>query len=502
MKISLIYPLLSKDRSSVDENKQFWPPLGLAYIAAMLTKNNHEVQIIDRDLIFRKQQLDFKKTDEVTLQQILAFDSDVVGFSATTPNMSDVKFLSSIIKKSRPKMQIVLGGPHATGEPVLTLESCPDVDIVVRGEGEETMIEIVEGKALSQVLGITYRTKEHKTVSNEDRPLIADINLIPMPARALLDMDFYTRPSRFTSRNLSLRTTDIFTARGCPYRCHYCAGPLMGRNKLRFHSPERVLAEVQELISTYHVEAIYFAEDMFLSNENRAKELLNLFIDNGINKKIIWMAQLSTKIVSMELLSLMKKAGCVHIEYGFESGSQRVLDLMNKRVTVEQNAKAARLTRKLGIRFQGNFIVGYPGETESDFKDTIAFIKRVKPSHTSVNMFMPLPGTHIYNKLKEEKRLFPGWDDIGNQDAPQLNYADMPPSRFEELYLKARLTVILPLNMWHFFVSNFSHPVRFIYIVFSQSSGLLIKVLRATKKLIKLRSNRLRIKLSEQFKEG
>lgn len=214
------------------------------------------------------------------------------------------------------------------------------------------------------------------------------------------------------------------------------------------------------------MEAVYFAEDMFLSNKERALKLLDLFVENSINKKIVWMAQLSTKAASADLLALMKKADCIHVEYGFESGSQRVLDLMNKKTTVEQNYMAAALTRKLAIRFQGNFIVGYPGETESDFRETIKFIKKVKPDQVLVNMFMPLPGTRIYNKLKAEGRLLPEWDDIGNQEASQLNYADMPSARFEEIYLKARFTVIIPLNLWHFMLSNLSHKV-FLYNFYS-----------------------------------
>jgi len=487
MRVSLVYPLLSNERSRIDENKQFWPPLGLAYIAAVLIQNNHEVQIIDRDLIFRKNQLSFNITNKMTIEKILSFDSEMVGFSATTPNISDVKLLSAIIKKQNSDIFTVLGGPHVTGEPGLTLKTCPDIDIAVRGEGEETMLELADKKSLEKVLGITYRVSLEKILSNEDRPLIENIDNIPLPARSILDMQFYTRPSRFTSRNLSLRTTHIFTARGCPYCCHYCAGPLMGRRKVRFHSPLYVLKEVKELIDVYHVEAIYFAEDMFLSDKKRAVELLKLFIENGINKKIAWMAQLRSKVVDTELLALMKKAGCVHVEYGFESGSQRILNLMNKKSTIDDNIRAAMLTRKGGLRFQGNFIVGYPGEKEEDFTDTIKFIKRIKPTHISVNMFMPLPGTYIYNKLKEDNRLLPGWDNIGNQDTPQYNYADMSPSKFEELYLKARLTVIIPLNLLHFTLDNLSNPVRFFYIVSTQSLGMLIKVWHAIKRLARLK---------------
>ena len=261
----------------------------------------------------------------------------------------------------------------------------------------------------------------------------------------------------------------------------------MGKNRLRFHSPERVLEEVKELMSKYNIEALYFAEDMFLSNKERAYKILEYFIDQAINKRIVWMAQLSTKMVNSQLLSLMKQAGCVHVEYGFESGSQRVLDLMNKKVTVAQNIYAADLSRKAKIRFQGNFIVGYPGETESDFNQTIQFIKKVRPHQVSVNMFMPLPGTFIYNQLKQQHKLLPGWDDIGNQDAPQVNYADMPAGRFEELYLNARLKLIIPMNLWNFLAANIRSPLRIIYVISTQSLGLLIKTVNVVRKLFTIK---------------
>src|SRR3989338_11153204 len=157
MRISLIYPLLSYERSRIDENKQFWPPLGIAYIASVLINNGHNVQIIDRDIIFRKEQFNFKKTNDVTMDNIFSFNSEIAGFSATTPNISDVKLLSTMIKRHRPDILTVLGGPHATGEPALSLEESPDIDIVVRGEGEETMLEIAGAKPLDSMPGITFR---------------------------------------------------------------------------------------------------------------------------------------------------------------------------------------------------------------------------------------------------------------------------------------------------------------------------------------------------------
>ncbi|HQQ07022.1 MAG TPA: radical SAM protein, partial [Candidatus Omnitrophota bacterium] len=205
----------------------------------------------------------------------------------------------------------------------------------------------------------------------------------------------------------------------------------------------------------------------------------NLFIGRGISKKIVWMAQVSTNVVDDELLSVMKKAGCVHVEYGFESGSQRILGLMNKSTSVEKNRKAALLTRRHGFRFQGNFIVGYPGETKDDFNKTIEFIKCVKPNNVSMNLFMPLPGTQIYRELKRENKLQMSWDDLGNPEAPQINYADMTGSEFEKLFFKAKLTVVLPLNLMYFLKDNIAHPVRLVYVLSTQFRSVFIRMFKA-----------------------
>lgn len=260
----------------------------------------------------------------------------------------------------------------------------------------------------------------------------------------------------------------------------------MGRRRLRYHSVERVVSEIKELIDKYSIEAVYFAEDMFLSDKKRSFELTDSFIQNGLHRKIVWMAQVSPNAVDDELLSRMKQAGCVHVEYGFESGSQRMLESMNKKTNVERNKSISFMTKRNGLRFQGNFIVGYPGETEEDFKKTISFIKQARPNNVSLNLFMPLPGTEIYNKLKKENKLLPEWDDLGNPEAPFINYADMPLGRFEELYFKAKLKVILPMNLYYFLRANFRHPLRVIYVISTQFKSVLSRAGKAFMALRKI----------------
>lgn len=483
MNICLIYPLLSKSRSLIDENKQYWPPLGLAYIAAFLRDKNHRVRIIDRDVLLRKNRFDFGKVDEATLKEVALWETDIIGISATTPNMGDVIHLSGLIKQHRPQVKIILGGPHATCEPDSTLLKCKDIDIIARGEGEFTMLDFANGLKLKDIKGISYRDKEN-IVHNPDRPLCPNLDDIPLPARDLLDMEFYTRPSRFIGRGLNFRTTSIFTARGCPYRCDFCAGYLLFPGKVRFHSPQRIIKEMEDLVNNYSIEAIYFADDMFLSSKDRVKDFLGQLKENKNLKGIKWIVQARANIIDEAILRSLKDAGCVGLEYGFESGSQRMLDIMVKGSTVEDNLRAALLTKKIGLRFTGFIIVGYPGEKESDFEKTVRFLGRVKPSVISLSLFYPLPGTAIYRKLISQKQKMPDWDRIGDPEAADINYADMDKVKFERLYFKTKLTLVLPNNLYYFIRDNLNHPLGLFIALITQFKGAIIKSLRAVRYLL------------------
>ncbi|MDD5421808.1 MAG: radical SAM protein [Candidatus Omnitrophica bacterium] len=491
MRITLIYPLLSRRRASVDENKQFWPPLGLAYLASVLEDAGHSVQIIDRDIVLRQNSLDFGKTDLIMIDRIGQFRSDMVGISATTPNMPDVDHISGVIKKNR-DIPIVLGGTHATGEPELSIEELKNVDLVARGEGENIVVSLANGLNWQDINGLTFR-KGADIISTPDAEPISDLDKLPLPARHLLEMSYYTRPSRFTSRNLSLRTTSIFTARGCPYRCNFCAGPLIFNGKVRYHSPERVVKEAEELADRYAVEALYFAEDMFLSNKKRAEEVLNLFIQKGLDKRLRWVAQAKASVITEDLLAFMKRSGCIGVEYGFESGSQRVLDLMNKKMKVEESVRAASLAKKAGMRFQANIIVGYPGEKPEDFNMTIKLIKKTRPNMIGFNIFMPLPGTQSYRDLKAAGRELPDWQDVGDQEKTQVNYADMGEGVFEKMYLRARFTTILPINFYNFVKDNIANPARLFSVLTTQFGGIMVKTMRAFPAMLGVKRRKTRV---------
>jgi len=379
-------------------------------------------------------------------------------------------------------LKIVLGGPHATSQPELTLRKCRSIDIVVRGEGEFTMLDLANGLLLEDIGGITFRDG-NGIVRNPDRPLFSNLDELPFPARHLLDMESYLKPNISVGRGLNLRATSVFSSRGCPYRCDFCAGHLMFPGKVRFHSPQRVIEELEHLVDCYSVEAIYFADDMFLSNRKRTERLLKLLINNEKLNKLKWIAQVRANVVDEDILRLMKKGGCVHLEFGFESGSQRMLDIMHKRTTVEDNVRAATLTRKVGLRFSAFVMVGYPGERKVDVEKTVDFLKTVRPNVISFSVFYPLPGTEVYRRLVLQEQRLPEWNETGDPEATGLTYAEMDSSEFAKLYVKTKLTLVVPNNLYFFIRDNIRHPIRLLRAFFTHSKGVIIKIARALRRL-------------------
>lgn len=447
MNICLIYPVVKEDMGN-------WPSLGLAYIAAVLEQEGHFVKIIDRNVLSRKKQ----NVNGITSDIIKKIKPEIVGITATTPIISDAMYSTDLVKSSCPNTKVILGGHHPTilFNDVLKNEN---VDIIVLGEGEISMCGIAKGKELKDIPGIAYKEGK-KIFFNGVRNPIFDIDTLPLPAWHLLDMEYYIDCSKNYNpviRGVNLRATHIFTARGCPYKCAFCAGSVIFGNKVRFHSIDYIIRGIEYLIDNYNIQGIYFAEDMFLSQKERVKTLCNEFIRRKINKKIVWCAQCRSDSVDKELLSMMKNAGCIQVEYGFESGSQRILNFMNKKTSVEQNIWAADLTKEVGLRFLADIIVGFPGETEEDFVQTIKFIKKIKPTEIGFNVFTPLPGTKAYNDLINQKIIStPNWSDF-YVASRKLNFTTMSNCTFFDLYDNFMETFVNPNRVKNYYIYNISH---------------------------------------------
>lgn len=417
------------------------PPLGLAYIAGMLESGGHSAIIIDRPVLkYRKELAD---VDKETEREILEFEPEIIGIGAMTIQVYDLAHTAKLVKQiTKCNCPIVAGGFHPSAEPELTLKDYPEIDIVCRGEGEFTMLDFASGKKLSDIDGISFK-ENGKICQTKDRIPPKDLDVLPMPARHLLDMDFYSRRNDIVIACLPLRVATMATSRGCPFDCKFCSSKLIYKTRT-YHSPEYVLNEIQLLMESYPVEAIRFVDCEMLPTRSRLEKICEGMIELGISEKLKWGCSMRANLVDKEILDLMKEAGCIFINYGFESGSQRMLDGMNKQVKVEDNHRAARLTSEAGILVNSDMIINLPDETEEDIKATIGFIEDNKKYLYSVgiNHLMPLPGSPYYKEFLQKgilKHSDSLWGEIGILTKSVENisiYSQMARVKFVEMFHK------------------------------------------------------------------
>ncbi len=359
--------------------------LGLGYLAAVLEKNNYQVDVIDCQIL-RLSLEDFKS--ELNKRQ-----PDIVGVTSSTLTYKTAMKLVKIAKEVCPNCTTIAGGAHVSFWDDHALEENPELDIVVRKEGENTMLELAQrieaGKSYDDVLGTTTR-KDGKIVRNPDRPYIEDLDSLPFPARHLWPMD---RLRKYES------TLYLTTSRGCVYWCEFCTTVRMHGRKYRMRSTQNVVDEIEFLHKTYGVNEFTFCDDAFTVDQPRTVELCNEIQKRGL--KIKWNCGTRVDMLTRELLVTMKEAGCVSVWFGVESGTQQVLDAMKKGITPELTAKVFGWVRELGLKPVPNVILGFPGETKESAWKTIKFIEKIAPDDFAwYNVATPFPGTPLYDLVK------------------------------------------------------------------------------------------------------
>ena len=454
MRVCLINPL-SQANLWEGEIASHEPPLGLCYLASVLEKNGHKVKIIERRRFIgnrRRNEANLNALDREIYKQIKSFNPAFVGITATTPLIMDAYRLTRVVKQADDNIKIMAGGCHPTARPKRVLEDSSEIDAVCIGEGEFVFLEFVQGRPLDQIKGIAYRN-DGEIAFTQQRDFYQDIDDLPFPSRHLLDRKHYFSAQSTTIRGNHLAATTVLTARGCPYKCVFCqAGFLAKSGKgrfVRFRSPASVIEEIKRLIKDFAIGGIFFAEDMFSLELKNVFNLCELFIKAGLNKKIEWAANLRVDAAKPGLLKLMKQAGCIQVIYGCESGSQDILDRLEKRASVEQNYKAVEITKKAGLFCEVNVMMGLPQETEGDFLKTIEFLKRAKPDRIVKSKLYPLPGTPLYedlkskNIIKEPDNWNDLWDIYVNAD---FTFADMRYEKFIKLCLRLDREVIYRRN--------------------------------------------------------
>ena len=364
------------------------PPIGLALIAAVLEKEGYRVAVLDANALGLQPE---------QIPSLLA-DIDVAGVTAMTSTIGGATAIVRCLKKASPDLAVILGGAHATLLPEETLRNNQGIDVIVRGEGEETIIKLLQAlenkQTLGDIPGVSYR-ENGEVVSTPQNTENIDMDSLPFLAYHLLPWDKY-RPHPPHGRAYPF--VSIVTSRGCPYRCSYCSKPVFG-SRFRAQTPQRVAAEVKYYKERFGVGEIAFYDDVFTLDKKRAYEIADELIKGGV--RIHWTCESRVNLVDKELLRHIKEAGCYSIAYGIESASQDILDVLDKDVTLEQVIKAVRISQEVGLQTIGYFMLGSPGESVETIEKTIQFAKDLKLDFAQFAITTPFPGTELYKLYME-----------------------------------------------------------------------------------------------------
>lgn len=376
------------------------PPLGLAYIAAVLEKEGHEVKVIDTATL----EMNYRDW----LREVRSWSPDVVGLSLITPTAPRGYEAARLLKEELGNdVVIIAGGPHPTYMYEEALSN--GVDVVVRGEGEYTTLELVNTierhglskEALGKVKGIAFKNDSGDTVVTPPRPFIRDLDKLPWPARHLLPMNKYTLFGK------PIRIAHVMASRGCPYGCMYCITSYFWGRRIRFRSAKNVAEEVEYLVNKYKAEHIAFTDDELTVNRKFVLEFIDEIKERGLD--ITFSCGSRVDHVNREILKKLYDNGCTAIYFGVESASQETLDRIGKRITLEQARKAFTWVKELKGFALGSFILGFPWETVDDMKKTVDFAVSLDPNYAQFTALTPYPGTPLFEFAKKNN-LIEDWD--------------------------------------------------------------------------------------------
>lgn len=379
MKITLIYPGITGigfNSLGKGGHDTTWINLGLAYISSFLKENKIEVNLIDLR--------NMKDWNEVNFE-IKKRNSDIYGIHFNTVNFNNALMCAKFAKNIG--RTVVAGGPHATLSPQEILNT-GFIDFVFVGEGEISFLKFINSISSDRIV-MGERIENLDSLPFPDRDLYNIRKIIDSP---------FVFP--FPENGLTL-----MASRGCPYNCSFCQ-PIVEKifgKKIRYRSVENVIEEIKYLINKHQVKYIHFDDDTFTTRKSWVLEFCDRLLGNGI--KILWSAQSRSNTFDEEIAKSMSKAGCFCLFFGFESGSQRVLDILKKGITYQQSLEAAKLCKKYKILIFANYMLGNPTETLSDLKETLIMIKKIKPEIHSPSYFTPIPGSNLYKFCQDNNLL-------------------------------------------------------------------------------------------------
>ena len=405
MKILLIYPYFIEERMQDEDMKAV--PMGLYSVGAVLKEKHYDVEILDWHEINR--------TPEKIKEELLKKKPDVIGFSVLHGNRWGAIEIARTAKQLNPKIRVVFGGIGATFLWEHLLTRFPEVDVVVLGEGEWTFLSLVRhfdkngDQGPAEIRGIAYR-KNGKILKTARTDPIKDLDSLPIPAK------------HFTYSHVS-------SSRGCAWNCSFCGSPEFWGRNIRWRAPEKFVEEL-EMLFRKGVSFFYFSDDTFTLDPKRVTEICKRIIEK--NLRISWYAISRVDHVEDEMLYWMRRAGCIQISYGVESGSVKIRKALGKPVKAEQIKRAFSLTTRYGILSRAYFIYGAPGETWQTIQETVDLMDEIKPLGSIFYILDIFPGTKLYSEMKKKQGIT---EDIWLKKMEGIMYFETDPSMNDELIL-------------------------------------------------------------------
>lgn len=413
--------------------------LGTAYIAAVLKQHGHQVKVYNADYYntpdyLNQQQLfnGFTTYKEVLNnpshsiwreieENISSFTPDFLGITMLTANYKAAKNIARIAKSINGHVKVVVGGTHPTLDPEGTLAES-DFDYLIRGEGEYSFLELANSHNEEEIKGLSFK-RDNKLSHNEGRSFILDLDILPFPRR-----------DGFLNSTNNPDLGYIITGRGCPFSCAYCVSPQFWHGTVRFRSVANVIEEVEYLRANHNASLIHFVDDTFTLKKDRAKEICRQLINRQMD--VSWVCDTRADCLDKELVALMKKAGCIRIKLGVESGSDRILESMQKGLTRELIRKAVSLVKEQKIPLTIYLMAGFPQETNEELKQTIEFGKELEADYYSLSILAPYYGTKVWNDLeKSGKKLGKKhWEYFYHQSQEMLLTDGLSPDIINEFF--------------------------------------------------------------------
>ncbi len=397
MRILFVNPRYDERQYRYKVNK-LCPPLGISYLTSIHLDRGHTVNILDMEAL--------EMDGDALADFVGEWRPELIGFHTTTPVAHFVAQYAAAAKAVRPEATVVIGGPHATLLPEAVFTDIPQADYLLRGEAEGTICDFVdalESQAspadMKRIAGIGFPDGDDVFIS-EDIPHTEDLDDLPMPAFDLLPLDAYHEGSTLAETGKGGRAMTMLSSRGCPHSCIFCCAPVLYGHKYRARSPENVVAEMKVLVETYDVSHIVFYDASFMADTHRVEGICRAILDASL--KVTWRARCRADKVSEPLLALMKEAGCTTVAIGVETGSQRLLEVLDKKTRLEDIEKAFEIAHKVGLWTVGYFILGIPTETPAEAEPTIEFAKKLDPDWALFTHATPLPGTQMAEMTRDQ----------------------------------------------------------------------------------------------------